>query len=207
MAIQFYSWPRSSGTRIHWALEELGIDHEYVQLDRAAGEHRQPAYLAINPNGKVPALVDDGIVLFESLAILLHLGDRYGVERGLWPAPDAGQRRADALAWLSWSLTELHAFMMQYLYHGKDTPVSYKPEQRSQAAAEYNLMSLNRQIGMLEMRLASQQHVLGDFSLVDIPISSSLIFGRRLGVDLGARPTLDAWLERVQQRPALANAR
>jgi Glutathione S-transferase, N-terminal domain len=60
MSIRFYGWPRSSASRVHWALEELGVPHEHVVLDRAKNEHHDPAYLAINPNGKVPALVDDG---------------------------------------------------------------------------------------------------------------------------------------------------
>ena len=90
MPIRFYSWPKSSGSRIHWVLEELGLDYEHVRLDRAKQEHRSPAYLAVNPNGKVPALIDGDVRWFESLAILLHLGDTYGVARGLWPPLDAG---------------------------------------------------------------------------------------------------------------------
>jgi len=86
MTIRFYSWPQSSGFGAHWALEELGLAYEYVKLDRDKNEQRSPEYLAINPNGKVPALVDGPESYFESLAILLHLADRYGAERGLWPA-------------------------------------------------------------------------------------------------------------------------
>ena len=66
MGIKLYSWPRSSASRVHWALEELGVPFELVTLDRHKGEHQAPTYLAINPNGKVPALVDDGQPYFES---------------------------------------------------------------------------------------------------------------------------------------------
>lgn len=204
MAIQFYSWPRSSGSRVHWALEELGLSYEHRRLDRKKGEHRSDEYLRINPNGKIPALVDDGVVLFESLAILVHLGERYGVARGLWPGPETGQLRADAMSWLMWSVTELHAFMMQYLYHGKDTPVSYAPDQRSEATARYNLATFNRQLDMLEARLAGQDYVLGSFSLVDIPIASSLTFGTAVGIDISDRPAVSAWFERCTARPAMA---
>lgn len=79
MAIKFYSWPRSSGARVQWALEELGVGYEYVELDPKKQEHRTPQYLAINPHGKVPGLVDGDLTLFESGAILLYLGERYGV--------------------------------------------------------------------------------------------------------------------------------
>src|SRR5580765_2624054 len=133
MAIKFYSWPMSSGARTQWALEELGVPYEYVQLDRSKGEHRAPAFLAINPNGKVPALVDDGVAYFESLAIALHLGERYGVERGLWPRD--GKDHADALSWSVWAMMELQYNLREYMYHGLATPISYKPEGQSKAAA------------------------------------------------------------------------
>lgn len=73
MAIKLYSWPQSSGTRVAWALEELGIPYEYVQLDAKKQEHRSAKYLAVNPHGKVPGLVDGDQSFFESGAILLHL--------------------------------------------------------------------------------------------------------------------------------------
>ena len=101
MSIRFYSWPSSSGTRVQWCLEELGLAYEHTVLDRSKNEHRAPAYLAVNPNGKVPALVDDGVTWFESAAIVMHLGEKYGVERGLWPA--GGQARADAISWTTWT--------------------------------------------------------------------------------------------------------
>ena len=123
MTIRFYSWPQSSGFGAHWALEELELAYEYVKLDRAKNEHRSPEYLAINPNGKVPALVDGAERYFESLAILLHLAERYGTERRLWPA--SGNQRAEALSWTTWSTTELTPFMLQYIYHGLDAPMSF----------------------------------------------------------------------------------
>ncbi|OGA61907.1 MAG: hypothetical protein A3G81_10010 [Betaproteobacteria bacterium RIFCSPLOWO2_12_FULL_65_14] len=136
MAIELYSWPRSSGTRVAWALEELGVPYKYVELDPKKKEHLAPAYLAVNPHGKVPALVDDGQRFFESGAILLHLGDKYGVAAKLWPAP-GGQAHADALCWSVWAIGELQPYLMQVLYHGMDTPVSYRPGDRSKAAAGY----------------------------------------------------------------------
>src|SRR5262245_14061355 len=100
MSITFYSWPMSSGSRVNWALEELGVPYDYVHLDRSKNEHRAPAYLAINPGGKVPGLVDGGTPYFESLAILLHLAESYGREKGLWPAE--GAPRSEALCWTVW---------------------------------------------------------------------------------------------------------
>src|SRR5438552_14483665 len=87
MSLRFYTWPKSSGTHIHWALEELDLPYELVLLDRQKGENRAPAYLAISPAGKVPAIVDGGQPYFASLAILLHLGATYGRDLALWPDP------------------------------------------------------------------------------------------------------------------------
>ncbi|HTM21514.1 MAG TPA: glutathione S-transferase family protein [Kofleriaceae bacterium] len=205
MAIRLYSWPRSSGTRVHWALEELGLPYEYVELDRQKGEHRAPDYLAVNPNAKVPAIADGDERLFESVAILIHLGERYGVAKGLWPKD--GPAHADALSWIVWSTTELHAFMMQYAYHGLDTPVSYKAEDRSKAAADYNKHNFDRHLDMLEARLAGRQFIMGDFSLVDIPAAATLRFGSMIGVSLDGKPNVAAWLERCTKRPAVARTR
>ncbi len=68
MSIRLYGWPHSTASRVHWALEELGVGYEYVELDQMKGENRAPEYLAISPGGKVPGLVDGGQPYFESLA-------------------------------------------------------------------------------------------------------------------------------------------
>jgi glutathione S-transferase len=206
MSIELYSWPRSSGTRVAWALEELGVPYEYVELDRKKQEHRSPKYLAVNPHGKVPALVDGDLRLFESGAILLHLGEKYGVAKDLWPAA-GGQPRADAISWTVWAMTELGPYMMQYLYHGLDTPVSYKPEDRSRAAAEYNLSQLNRILGALEARLEERDYLLGRFSLADVAAASWLALGTTFGLGLERYPRTAAWCKRCAERPAFKRAR
>jgi glutathione S-transferase len=206
MAIQLYSWPHSSGTRIAWALEELGVAYEYVELDAGKGENRSASYLALHPMGKVPALVDGERSFFESGAILLHLGNTYGASRRLWP--DAGGREhAEALSWTVWASVELFGQMMQYLYHGLDTPVSYEPRDRSQAVADYSLSELKRCLDALEARLDKREHMLGDFTLVDIACVSGLLFGTRLGLTLGDYPRVAAWAKRCGERPALQRAR
>ena len=202
MAITLYTWPESRGTKVQWALEELGLPYQLQVLDRAAREHKQAPYLAIHPNGKVPALVDGDDVVFESAAILVHLGERYGVERGLWPAP----RSAEALSWTVWSTADLDVYLLQYLYHGLDTPISYAPEQRSRATAEYNHMNHLEHIAMLEKRLGEREYLLGAFSLVDVSVAEILGSARKLGLTISA-PRVVAWLERCLSREALCRAR
>ena len=108
MSITFYYAPATSATRVHWALEELGISYQKVRLDLAKGEQKSPEFLELNPNGKVPALVDDGTPMFESLAIIIHLGEKYGVAKSLWPAPGSAQS-AEALMWAVWGTVTVTA--------------------------------------------------------------------------------------------------
>jgi glutathione S-transferase len=205
VAIKLYSWPRSSGTRVAWALEELGLPYEYIKLDSQKQEHRAPGYLAVNPHGKVPALVDGEQAFFESGAILLHLGTKYGVDKKLFP-PGGGQPRADAISWTVWSGTELGPYMLQYLYHGLDTPISYKPEDRSKAAAQYCFSQFNRNLDVLEARLASQEYLLGAFSLVDVAAASWLLLGGMLGLKLDSHAKVAGWCKRCADRPAMQRA-
>lgn len=206
MTVELYSWPRSSGTRVSWALEELGVAYKYTEIDAKQQEHQSPKYLAINPHGKVPALVDDGQRFFESVAILLHLGEKYGIARQLWPA-SGSQASADALCWTVWSSCEFFAYMIQYLYHGLDTPISFRPQDRSSAAAEYSLSQLGRQLRALEERLNDRGYVLGTFSLVDVAVASGLAFGASVGLSLEPYPRVAAWLRRCTDRPACKRAR
>jgi glutathione S-transferase len=206
MSIELHSWPRSSGTRVAWALEELGLPYEYVELDAKKKEQLSPRHLAVNPHGKVPGLIDGDQRFFESLAILLHLGHKYGVERNLWPAA-GGQARADALCWTVWAATELGPYMMQYLYHGLDTPVSYKAEDRSKAAAEYSRSQLNRILDALEARLAEREYLLGAFSLADVAAASWLALGVKFGLGLERHPRTAAWCRRCTERAAFKRAR
>jgi len=206
MAIKLYSWPSSSGTRIAWALEELGVPYEYVELDAKKLEHRTTNYLGINPHGKVPGLSDGELTFFESGAMLLYLGDKYGVEKQLWPTA-AGQARASAVCWTVWAMTELGNYMMQYLYHGLNTPFSYKPEDRSKACAEYNRSQFIRGLDALQMRLERCEYLLDAFSLVDIPAASWLLMGTKFGIQLDSHPRVTDWLKHCGERPACGRAR
>ena len=105
MSITLYFAPGTRATRIAFLLEELGVPWHKVTLDLAQREHKAPAYLAINPNGVVPALKDGDTVIFESVAIALYLADRY-TQKGLAPPPDS-PLRGRYLSWMVWSMTTL----------------------------------------------------------------------------------------------------
>src|SRR5512140_3523039 len=102
MSIVFYSAPMSSATPVARALAELEIPHRVVRLNLQALEQKKPEFLALNPNGKVPTLVVDDTPMFEAVAIIQWLGDRFGVQKGLWPAADSSARMT-AMAWCTWA--------------------------------------------------------------------------------------------------------
>lgn len=189
MSITLYFTPRSSSTMVHWALEELGLPYERHRIDLAAGEQKRPDFLALNPNGKVPALVVDGVAMFESLAMLHYLGERFGVARNLWPehaCPDYPV----ALSWSVWSAVTL-------------SPAIFRAAQEPEARPE-----LGRLLAMLDAHLADRPWAAaGRFTLVDIALSSKLSVAQHFKlVDEAAYPNLARWLARCLERPDRATA-
>jgi glutathione S-transferase len=202
--ITFYYSPRSSATRIHWALEELGVPYEKVKLDLQAGDQRKPAYLALNPNGKVPLVVDDGVPVFESVAILIHLGQRYGQDKGLWPSIGA-KAHGQALAWTIWAAATLGPVMFRYMMNTQDR---FPAEARNPKQAESAKAELDGLIAMVEARVAERPYFLADtFTYVDLAISAGLGFLRGGGhrasqYDFSGQPHIAKWLDACLSRPA-----
>jgi len=198
MSIVLYWHPMSSATPIACALAELGVPHERVKIDIRTGEQRRSEYLALNPNGKVPTMTVDGAPMFEALAIHLWLGHRFGVERGLWPAggtPEALQ----ALSWCAWAYVTYGAVLvrLQVATQGDETL-------RSPVHADAAMRGLNELLTVLHARLAQQPWMLGaNYSLVDLVVGSVLGYSVYLGAPVKAHRHVQAWLERVQARPAM----
>src|SRR6476620_10228813 len=114
MSMTLYEAPFSSATPVACALAELGLPHERVRFDLSSGLQKQPEFLALNPNGKVPTLVVDGTPMFEALAIIQWLGDRYGVQCGVWPKADSPER-LQALSWSTWAYVSLGSVLQRRL--------------------------------------------------------------------------------------------
>jgi glutathione S-transferase len=203
MSMTFYYWPRSSATRVYWALEELGIPYEKRRLRRDEGENRTPEFLAISPMGNVPALVDDDIPYFESLAILLHLGQQYGVEKGLWPKSGTLQA-GEALSWTVWSTGELAPARTQVMSHTLESPYALPKELKSPAIAERAKKSYYDRMAVLNRRLEGRDWLVGEsFSLADVA-SSLWVYSAQtlLGLSLADYPHVAAWAARCTSRPA-----
>lgn len=203
MSLVFYNAPYSSATPVFSCIHELDIPHERVDLDIAKRETRTAAHLARNPNGKVPTLMVDGAPIFEGLAIMQWLGDRYGVERGLWPAAGTPERLA-ALSWTTWSYVTFNApLRLLYLATSDATP----QELHHEALAAFAREGLATELAVLDGLLAKKKFILGDaYSLADLVVGSVVLFARSVGAPVDEHPHVKAWADVVAARPAVRAA-
>lgn len=179
--IKLYGGERSRASIVKWYLEELGIPYEFVLLDLQAGEHRQPAYLAINPIGKVPALVDEDFKVWESGAILLYLAEKYG-QPGL-----SIEQQTLLNQWITYANATLGTEL-------------FSSANREEAAA--------RHCSMLNHLLEHQPFIAGqEFSVADVAVGSVVAYARiMLNLDLGPYPALLEYAKRLSERPAFQNS-
>jgi glutathione S-transferase len=194
MSFVLYFAPFSASTRIHWALEELGLAHEKVRVELGKSAPKSPELLRLNPNGQVPVLVIDGTPVFESVAVLVALAEREGVTRGLWPALE-DPKRLEALSWTAWSSGGLEASILKYL-----GAKSAGPE-----AAEAALAGVQAMAKILDDRLAQHGHVVSaGFTLADLANAMVVWWATTLlRIDLSSHLHVVGWIERCTQRPAM----
>ena len=216
MAIKLYGVPESRAARCLWMLEELGMAYENVAV-HFAGDAQKPEYLKINPNGHIPALDDDGLVLFESLAINLHLARKYCAEKRLWPESRDDQSRA--IQWSIWAMTEVEPPIVKMLMHRLFAPEA----ERIEAEAIKGEQALHKAIGVLEGAMRGRTYLLGDtFSVADLNVFGVLAWDHpalrtpyldkldpraaaRIGsLKLDRTPYVASWASRCAERPALS---
>ena len=199
MSIVLYYAKMSSAGPVAHALSELGVLHEKITFDLAAGDQRKPEFLALNPNGKVPTLVVDGTPMFEALAITQWLGDKFGVAKGLWPAADA-PARFEALSWTTWAYVTYGA-ALQRLNIASSPRVP--AELHHPPLVAYARKELGDLLGILDGRLTARPYLLGEtFTLADLIVASVITYSTFCGVSVDAHPHVQAWLERFQARPS-----
>jgi glutathione S-transferase len=184
-ALRIYGVARTRAFRALWIAQELGLDYEHVPIEIGPAGARKADYLAINPNGRLPAIDDGGFVLWESLAITLYLAKKHG---RLYPATLEGE----AKAW-QWSLWSLHA-------------VRLPPEDRDPQRLAEALKVLEPPFKVLEGALAERPYLLGDeFTVADLNVAA--VISRAIDMDLSAMPRIGDWLKRCLERPAARAAR
>jgi glutathione S-transferase len=183
MSMTYYYAPMSTAVRTTWAIEELGVPCERVKVDLQKKETKAEAFVKLNPNGTVPVLVVDGTSIFESTAILLYLGETFGVEKGLYPAP--GLKRAETLNWVIWGNIGLPA------------------EQKSAPATEAAKADLDAVMRVLDSALGGKTYLVDEkFTLADLAIGSYLGWLMFMGYDYSSFKNVKAWGDRCLGRPA-----
>src|SRR5712671_3293787 len=140
--LKIYGVARSRAFRILWMAKELGLDYQHVKVDFASGETRESGFLALNPNGQVPVIDDDGFTLWESMAINLYLAKRYGAG-GLYPSRLEDEARA--WQWSFWGMTELERPVLTALFNRAILPEN----QRDAVAADAAEKTLGQPFGVL----------------------------------------------------------
>ncbi len=199
MSLTFYCAPMSTATITELVLEELGVPHERVQLDLQKGDTKKPEYLAVNPNGKVPALVHDGTVLWESAALTMYLGETFGVDKQLYPPP--GPRRGEAMKWIVWTNVTLGDAVGRWV---RNTTEWFPAEQHNAKAAEAALADVHGCLRILDQALETRSFLLGDYTLADTHLNSFVDWLRHMKIDFAPYPKVEAWGRRCAARPAYA---
>ena len=194
--IKLYGISTSRAGRCVWALEEIGLEYEQVDLHFNDGSTRTPEYRAINPNERIPTLVDDGLVLYESMVINHYLADRY--DGGLRPEGD--DDRARALMWSFWGTNEIENLMRPLLRHR----LFLSEEDRDAATADLAEEQLAKPLGVLDQALATCGYLVDDrLRVADVNVSHALFWLPMAGVDLRPWPRVEDWLARLAERPGL----
>jgi glutathione S-transferase len=201
MALKIYGVARSRAFRTLWMAKELGLDYEHVKVDFATGETRTPEHLALNSNGHVPVIDDDGFILWESMAINLYLAKKCGAG-GFYPS--RLQDEARAWQWSFWGMTELERPVLTALFNRAILPES----QRDAAAADAAEKTLAQPFAVLQGVLSGSAYLLGEqFTVADLNVASILAWARPAQIDFSAVPKVAEWLRVCAERPAARAAR
>ena len=196
--ITLYGSARTSAGRCLWCLEETGVAYENKNVDMRSKEHKSEDFLKINPNGKVPALVDGETNLFESMAINFYLADKYKPEL-LGTTPE---ERAISYQWSFWSLAELQDPIIQVFIQKVFMP----EDKRSQAVIDENMAKLPALMTTLDNALASKTYLNGKtFTLADLNTMSVVSIAAHIGLNLSQYKNIDSWMKAISDRPAYQN--
>ncbi|KQW83911.1 glutathione S-transferase N-terminal domain-containing protein [Brevundimonas sp. Root1279] len=205
--IELWYWPTPNGWKVSIALEEMGLSYEMKPVNIGAGEQFAPAFQAISPNGRMPAIVDpdgpDGLPLsiFESGAILQYLGAKTGL---FYPHDLRGKAEVDQ--WLFWQVGGLGPMAGQ-AHHFRQYAPAIDPDQRHLAYGVRRYTNeVNRLYGVMDRRLADREYLAGAYSIADMA-AWPWVLPSHQGQDLDDFPHLKAWHERVGARPAVIKGR
>lgn len=198
--IDLYTWAAPNGHKVQILVEELGIPYRLVPVDITRGDQHLPGYRAVNPNGRIPAIVDpapqDGgapVTVFESGAVMLYLAEKE--KRFL---PSELRPRSEVLQWLFWQVGGLGPMMgqAQHFFRYTPTPVPYGIERYQKET--------RRLLKVLDDRLDGRDFVCDDYSIADMACFPWIRIHKLAGVSLDDFPQVQAWYGRVRARPGVA---
>jgi len=196
--IDLYTWSSPNGSKVQIMLEETGLDYELHPVNLGEGEQNKSDYLAINPNGKIPAIVDrdgpggDEVTVFESGAILLYLAEKSGKY-----LPEDPAVRWRVTSWLMFQMAGIGPSLAQagYFLNRAPEPVPH--------AVERSINEAERLYGVVDRRLAEAEFLAGDYSIADIASFPWMRNHQRFGLDIADYPNVGRWLETIGARPAV----
>jgi len=197
--IKFYYNLAPNPTKVALALEEMGLQYELVPIDTRKGEQHQPAFLAINPNAKVPAIVDGDATVFDSNAILLYLSEKSGKFGG----GKSLKERGEMLSWLMFIASGIGPYSGQSVHFR-----NFAPEPKEYALNRYSFEA-RRHWNIVNERLAGRRYMLGDqYTIVDMALWGwARLVPNVLGPDaMGALPNVKRHVDEISARPAAQRA-
>ena len=199
MTIKIYGPSASRASRALWIVHELGIPFEHIAVEMK--DLKSAEYLKVNPNGKVPTLVDGDFKLFESMAINLYLAEKHGKD-GFFPA--SAEDRALCAQWSFWGMTEVEKPLLTVLIDMFMTP----PDKKKPEAVAEALKALPKPFGVLNGALEGREYLLGSgFTVADLNLASICSWAKPIKYDFSPFPNVQAWLDRCLARPAYKAAR
>ncbi len=197
--LKLYGISGSRAQRSLWAIEEVGADYEQVTVGFGE-DSKSPEFLAVNPNGRIPALVDGDLVMFESMAINLYLAKQYG--DGLYPAGAHGE--ALTWQWSVWAIAEIEPLQVASLVQKLFVPA----EKRNERLIKSSEKQLERPLAVLDKALANRSWLVGEqFSIADLNVAAVMLLLELIDFDYSAHANVTDWAQRCYARPALARAR
>jgi len=192
-------WGRHTSINVQkvlWTCAETGVDYERIDVGGAFGGLDTPAYRQLNPNGRIPVLEDDGLVLWESNTIVRYLAATRSVGE---LCPEAPGARADAERWMDWQLCHVLPSMVTLFFGLIRTPAT----ERNLAAIEQARQLVEGSWRLLDAHLEHRKFVTGDrFTMGDIPVGAFAYRWLALPIERPSLPYLQAWYERLCERPA-----
>jgi glutathione S-transferase len=204
MSLKIYGIAASRASRPLWVAHELGLAYEHVPVNYQNSGTRTPEFLALNPNGHIPVVEDDGVVVWESMACALYLAEHYKGPDGLNLAAHNKAESAEILRWTFWAMTECEKDALTILMHTLVMPADRrKPELAAEAVRR-----MVAPLRVIEQHLASRAYLAGErFTVADIAVASVLTWLKPAPELLAACPATAAWLARCLDRPAQLQVR